>query len=91
VLIPTFALERTQAVLNALQTLEASGAIPRRGRVVLDAPMGARMTDLYRRFPRRSAPSSPRASRPARIRSGRTPGDRPRRRRRARCNGPAAS
>ena len=50
VLIPTFALERTQAVLNTLQTLEATGTIPR-ARVVLDAPMGERMTDLYRRFP----------------------------------------
>jgi len=50
VLIPTFALERTQAVLNALQTLEATGVIAR-CRVVLDAPMGERMTELYRRFP----------------------------------------
>ncbi len=50
VLIPTFALERTQAVLNTLQVLEARHAIPP-SRVVLDAPMGERMTELYRRFP----------------------------------------
>ncbi len=56
VLIPTFALERTQAVLNALQTLETTGAIPR-SRVVLDAPMGERMTELYRRFPQTLRPS----------------------------------
>jgi metallo-beta-lactamase family protein len=56
VLIPTFALERTQAVLNALQTLEATAAIPR-ARVVLDAPMGERMTELYRRFPQTLRPS----------------------------------
>lgn len=56
VLVPTFALERTQAVLNALQTLERAGAIPR-SRVVLDAPMGERMTELYRRFPQTLRPS----------------------------------
>jgi metallo-beta-lactamase family protein len=50
VLIPTFALERTQAVLAALADLQASGAVPP-APVVLDAPMGARMTDLYRAFP----------------------------------------
>jgi metallo-beta-lactamase family protein len=50
VLIPTFALERTQAVLAALADLQASGAVPP-APVVLDAPMGARMTDLYRTFP----------------------------------------
>ena len=50
VLIPTFALERTQAVLTTLQMLEATHAIPS-ARVVLDAPMGERMTDLYRRYP----------------------------------------
>lgn len=50
VLIPTFALERTQAVLAALAELQAAGAVPP-APVVLDAPMGARMTDLYRAFP----------------------------------------
>ncbi|MBW6455026.1 MAG: MBL fold metallo-hydrolase [Trueperaceae bacterium] len=50
VLIPTFALERTQAVLNTLQVLEARREIPA-ARVVLDAPMGERMTALYRRYP----------------------------------------
>jgi metallo-beta-lactamase family protein len=50
VLIPTFALERTQAVLHTLQRLERTGALPA-SRVVLDAPMGGRMTELYRRFP----------------------------------------
>jgi metallo-beta-lactamase family protein len=50
VLIPTFALERTQAVLAALRALQGSGAVPE-APVWLDAPMGARMTDLYRTFP----------------------------------------
>lgn len=50
VLVPTFALERTQAVLATLQDLMRTGGLPA-ARVVLDAPMGERMTDLYRRFP----------------------------------------
>jgi len=50
VLLPSFALERTQTVLYALQTLERDGRLPT-ARVVLDAPMASRMTALYRRFP----------------------------------------
>lgn len=50
VLVPSFALERTQAVLLALHDLAADGRVPR-SRVVLDSPMGARMTELYRRHP----------------------------------------
>ncbi len=50
VLIPTFALERTQAVLAALAELQTAGTVPP-APVVLDAPMGARMTDLYRAYP----------------------------------------
>lgn len=50
VLVPTFALERTQSVLHTLQELERAGEVPV-ARIVLDAPMGARMTDLYRRHP----------------------------------------
>lgn len=50
VLIPTFALERTQSVLLTLQALEREGAIPT-APVILDAPMGTRMTELYRRHP----------------------------------------
>lgn len=50
VLVPTFALERTQAVLATLQALERAGELPP-ARVVLDAPMGERMTELYRRYP----------------------------------------
>lgn len=50
VLVPTFALERTQSVLLALRDLEAAGAIPP-ARVALDAPMAVRMTELYRAFP----------------------------------------
>lgn len=50
VLIPTFALERTQSVLLTLQELEREGTLPVVP-VILDAPMGTRMTELYRRYP----------------------------------------
>jgi metallo-beta-lactamase family protein len=56
VLVPTFALERTQSVLHTLQTLERSGAVPS-ARVVLDAPMAGRMTALYRQFPETLLPA----------------------------------
>ena len=55
VLVPTFALERTQSVLHTLQTLERAGAVPQ-ARVVLDAPMAERMTALYRRHPQTLRP-----------------------------------
>lgn len=49
VLIPTFALERTQVVLYEIGRLQRAGEVPTVP-VYLDAPMGAKMTDLYRRF-----------------------------------------
>ena len=67
VLIPTFALERTQSVLLTLQELELEGAIPM-APVILDAPMGARMTELYRRHP-----GSLRAGLAARLYAGEDP------------------
>ena len=67
VLIPTFALERTQSVLLTLQELELEGAIPV-APVILDAPMGTRMTELYRRYP-----GSLRAGLAARLYAGEDP------------------
>ena len=46
VLIPTFALERAQAILYHLKTGMNSGRIPRLP-IILDSPMAAKMTDLY--------------------------------------------
>jgi metallo-beta-lactamase family protein len=46
VMIPSFALERTQVVLYTLKKLMQSGGIPR-GPIYLDSPMASRMTDLY--------------------------------------------
>jgi metallo-beta-lactamase family protein len=47
VMIPSFALERTQGVLYQLSRLQASGALPRTP-IFLDSPMATKMTDLYR-------------------------------------------
>lgn len=49
VMIPTFALERTQVVLFHLKALMDAGEVPR-APVYLDAPMGARMTRLYEQY-----------------------------------------
>ncbi|MBA3584283.1 MAG: MBL fold metallo-hydrolase [Gemmatimonadetes bacterium] len=46
VMIPSFALERTQTVLYHLKNLMQKGEIPRMP-VYLDSPMAARMTRLY--------------------------------------------
>jgi metallo-beta-lactamase family protein len=46
ILIPTFAVERTQVVLYHLKQLMDSGKIPKIP-VILDSPMAARMTRLY--------------------------------------------
>jgi metallo-beta-lactamase family protein len=48
VLIPTFAVERTQAVLYEIRRLMEAGAVPR-APVFLDSPMATKMTHLYER------------------------------------------
>ncbi len=47
VLIPSFALERTQAVLFEIHRLQREGTVPAVP-VVLDSPMASRMTAIYR-------------------------------------------
>ena len=47
VMIPSFALERTQVVLYTIKELMRAGEIPR-ARVYLDSPMATRMTELYK-------------------------------------------
>lgn len=47
VLIPSFALERTQAVLYEINRLQRLGAIPELP-VILDSPMASKMTEVYR-------------------------------------------
>ncbi|MDQ4078542.1 MAG: MBL fold metallo-hydrolase [Chloroflexota bacterium] len=51
VLIPSFALERTQDVLHQLRIAYDKRRLPRRLKVFLDSPLGIRFTQLYRRYP----------------------------------------
>ncbi len=51
VLIPSFALERTQEVLYVLYLLWKSGDIPREVRIVLDSPLGSAVTRAFARYP----------------------------------------
>jgi metallo-beta-lactamase family protein len=51
VVIPSFALERTQELLYFLREATASGQLPRNLPVFLDSPMAASAVEVYRRFP----------------------------------------
>ena len=51
VVIPTFALERTQEILYYLHRGIAAGAIPPHVRVFLDSPMAISATEIFRRHP----------------------------------------
>ena len=51
VIIPTFALERTQEVLYYLHFGIRSGALPQHLRVFLDSPMAISATEIFRRHP----------------------------------------
>jgi len=49
VVIPSFAVGRTQSVLYAIHRLKAAGAIPEALPVFLDSPMAIEATDIYAR------------------------------------------
>ena len=51
VVIPSFALERTQEILYYLHRGIRSGAIPPQVRVFLDSPMAISATEIFRRHP----------------------------------------
>lgn len=51
VVIPTFALERSQEILFYLREMVERGDLPRRLNVFLDSPMAISATALYRRHP----------------------------------------
>ena len=51
VVIPSFALERTQEILYYLHRGIRSGAIPQHVRVFLDSPMAISATEIFRRHP----------------------------------------
>ncbi|MFI1628192.1 MBL fold metallo-hydrolase RNA specificity domain-containing protein [Streptomyces noursei] len=48
VVIPAFALDRTEVVLNELAALRAQGALPKKVPVYVDSPMALRALDVYR-------------------------------------------
>lgn len=50
-LIPSFALERTQDVLHQLRIAYDKRRLPRDVKVFLDSPLGVRFTQLYARYP----------------------------------------
>ncbi|HVO46420.1 MAG TPA: MBL fold metallo-hydrolase [Steroidobacteraceae bacterium] len=51
VVIPTFALERTQELLFALRMAAEAGRLPRHMQVFLDSPMAISATDIYGHYP----------------------------------------
>ena len=51
VLVPSFALERTQEVLYVLYKLWVRDEIPRSVRIVLDSPLGSAVTRVFSRYP----------------------------------------
>jgi len=50
IIVPSFALERSQEILYYLNELELENAIPRL-RVFLDSPMASRITDVFKHHP----------------------------------------
>lgn len=57
VLVPSFALERTQDVLHQLRIAHDRHVMPEGLKVYLDSPLGIRFTQLYRRYPEQLSPS----------------------------------
>jgi metallo-beta-lactamase family protein len=51
VIIPAFAVERTQEVLYSLHLLEREGKLPADMPVYLDSPMAIRATEVFSRYP----------------------------------------
>lgn len=51
VIIPAFAVERTQEVLYSLHQLHKRGSLPADLPVYVDSPLATKATDIFRRFP----------------------------------------
>jgi metallo-beta-lactamase family protein len=58
ILIPAFALGRTQEVLTAIELFRRRGVIPSRTLVYVDSPTAQRITDIYRKHGRGLSPWS---------------------------------
>ncbi len=56
VLIPTFALERTQELLYLFRNWDREGFFPADAKVFLDSPMAIRSTDVFERYSRDFSP-----------------------------------
>ncbi len=56
VLIPTFALERTQELLYLFRDWDREGFFPTDAKVYLDSPMAIRSTDVFERYSRDFSP-----------------------------------
>ncbi|MBU1001295.1 MAG: MBL fold metallo-hydrolase [Proteobacteria bacterium] len=52
VIIPAFAVERTQEILYSLYLLEKEGKLPKDMPVYVDSPMAIRATEVFRKFPK---------------------------------------
>lgn len=50
-LIPSFSVERTQALLHIINHLKKNGRIKMETPVYMDSPMGQKVTEIYRQFP----------------------------------------
>ncbi len=50
VLIPSFAVERTQEILYLLRAMYENGELPPRAKVFLDSPMASKATDVYQNY-----------------------------------------
>lgn len=57
VLIPTFALERTQEILYLFREWDGEGFFPAEAKVYLDSPMAIRSTDVFERYSRDFSPA----------------------------------
>jgi len=50
-LIPSFSVERTQAILHIISHLKGNGKVRKETPVFMDSPMGERVTKVYKEFP----------------------------------------
>ncbi|MDR3074239.1 MAG: MBL fold metallo-hydrolase [Deltaproteobacteria bacterium] len=51
VIIPAFAVERTQEILFSLHTLHKQGALPSGLPIYVDSPLAIKATEIFRRYP----------------------------------------